>query len=131
GPVSPSPVPGRVHQLIGAMHDVPVIAANRLRDPVASNVLGRALFPHLFPTGGRPLNMSEYMFLDVRARTVYPDWETVARGAVSNLRLTAGAHPDDEDLMALIARLSSRSPQFRAWWGGHTVRVHTHGTKAI
>jgi hypothetical protein len=39
----------RVAQLVDTMRDVLAIATSRLGDPVASNALGRALFPHLFP----------------------------------------------------------------------------------
>lgn len=124
-------VPERVHQLIETMQDVPVIASNHLRDPLASNALGRALFPHLFPADSAPVNTIEYTFLDPRARSFYPDWETVARGAVSSLRLTAGQLPDDEALRSLIDRLLAESPQFGTWWVGQTVRTHTHGAKRI
>ncbi|HJB08913.1 MAG TPA: helix-turn-helix transcriptional regulator [Candidatus Brachybacterium merdavium] len=127
GPV----VPPRVHQLIETMGDVPVIAGNHLRDSLAANALGRALFPDLFPEDGPALNTAEYMFLDERARRFYPDWETTARNAVSNLRLTAGRRPGDPDLRALIERLRAGSSEFRTWWDGHTVRVHDHGTKTI
>lgn len=126
-----SAVPPRVHQLIEAMGDVPVIASNHLRDPLASNALGRALFPHLFPDDGPALNTAVYMFLDERARTFYPGWDATARNAVSNLRLTAGSRPDDRQLRALIEHLRAGSPEFRTWWDGHTVRVHDHGTKTI
>ena len=61
------------------MRDVPAIAMSRLGNPVASNALGRALFPDLFPDGTKPLNSARYLFLDPRAQTIYPDWETVAR----------------------------------------------------
>lgn len=124
-------VPERVQQLIETMQDVPVIASNHLRDPLASNALGRALFPHLFPPDTAPVNTALYTFLDPRARTFYPDWESVARGAVSTLRLTAGQHPEDAELKELIGRLTAESPEFRTWWIGQTVRAHTHGTKRI
>ena len=44
-----------------------------------ANVLGRALFPHLFPENGPPLNHTRYLFLDDRAREFYLDWERAAR----------------------------------------------------
>jgi hypothetical protein len=33
--------------------------------------------------------------------------------------------------MALVGELSTHSREFRTWWAGHTVNVHTAGTKAI
>lgn len=64
------------------MIDVPAIVMTRLGDPVASNPLGRALFPDLFPAGKPALNSARYMFLDERSRVFYPDWETTALEAV-------------------------------------------------
>ena len=33
--------------------------------------------------------------------------------------------------MALVGELATHSEDFRTWWGGHTVRTHTSGTKRI
>jgi transcriptional regulator with XRE-family HTH domain len=124
-------VTARLAQLIDAMRDVPVIALSRLGDPVASNRLGRALFPDLFPAESAPLNHTRYLFLDARARDFYPDWETSARDAVSALRLIAGQNPSDRALAALVGELATRSTEFRTWWGHHTVRLHRGGTKRL
>ncbi|MEG9250026.1 helix-turn-helix transcriptional regulator [Arthrobacter sp. Soc17.1.1.1] len=121
----------RVGQLIDAMSDVPAIAMTRLGDPVESNPLGRALFPDLFPAGKPVLNSARYMFLNERSRVFYPDWETTALEAVSGMRLLAGQDPSDKALMALVGELATRSNEFRTWWGGHTVRTHSTGTKRI
>lgn len=124
-------VSARVGQLVEAMRDVPVIALSRTGDPVASNQLGRALFPDLFPAGEEPLNHTRYLFLDERSRTFYPHWETSARSAVASLRLIAGQDPTDRTVAALIGELTTRSPEFHAWWGEHNVRLHRSGTKDI
>ncbi len=120
-----------VVQLLDTMRDVPAVAMNRVTTSAASNALGRALFPDLFPAGAAPLNGARYLFLDERAKTFYPDWETSAREAVSALRLLAGQDPTDRALMALVGELATRSTEFRTWWGGHTVRTHVTGTKRI
>ncbi|WP_341361004.1 helix-turn-helix transcriptional regulator [Georgenia sp. M64] len=124
-------VPAAVAQLVDAMSDVPAVALSRLGDPVASNRLGRALFPHLFPTGAAPVNTARYMFLDPRSRDFYPDWDVVARDSVSSLRLLVGHDPSDRALAALVGELATRSDEFRTWWGSHTVRAHSAGTKRI
>ena len=79
-------VSARIAQLLDTMRDVPAIALNRLGDPLASNALGRALFPDLFPEGTTPLNHTRYLFVDVRSQTSYPDWESSARASVSALQ---------------------------------------------
>ncbi|MET4591693.1 helix-turn-helix domain-containing protein [Arthrobacter sp. 754] len=62
----------RVTQLINTMSDVPAIAMTRLGDPVASNPLGRPLFPDLFPGGKPVLNSARYLFLDERSKGLLP-----------------------------------------------------------
>lgn len=116
--------------LIDAM-DVPALAMTQLGDSVASNPMGRALFPDLFPPDQPSLNGTRYLFLDDRARLFYPDWEKTAREAVSGLRLMAGHDPSDRALMAMVGELATLSIEFRTWWGGHTVRTHFSGTKSI
>ncbi|MEP7765929.1 helix-turn-helix transcriptional regulator [Sanguibacter sp. 25GB23B1] len=120
-----------VAQLLDTMRDVPAVAMNRVTAVVGSNALGRALFPDLFPADAAPLNSARYLFLDPRSQTFYPGWETSAREAVSALRLMAGHDPSDRALMALVGELATRSPDFRTWWGGHTVRTHITGNKRI
>jgi len=120
-----------IAQLLDTMRDVPALAMNRVTTPVGSNALGRALFPHLFPADAAPLNSARTLFLDERSKDFYPDWEISAREAVSALRLLAGQDPTDRALMALVGELATRSTEFRTWWGGHTVRTHTTGTKRI
>lgn len=126
-----SRLPQRAAQLMDAMPDVPTIALGRLGDVLGANALGRALFPHLFPEDGEPLNHTRYLFLDGRSRDFYPDWEADARHVVSVLRLIAGQDPADRGLMSLVGELATHSREFRTWWAGHTVKVHTAGTKAI
>jgi len=43
----------------------------------------------------------------------------------------AGQDPADRALMNLVGELSTHSTEFRAWWSGHTVRLHSSGTKRI
>ncbi|WP_281274183.1 hypothetical protein [Sphaerisporangium album] len=38
------------------------------------------------------------------------------------MRMEAGRHPDDPALNALVGELCVRDPDFRTWWGSHTVR---------
>lgn len=121
----------QIAQLLDTMADVPAVALSRLGDPLGSNALGRALFPHLLPPDGAPVNTARYLFLDPRSRDFYPDWESVARESVSAMRLLAGQDPGDRHLTALVGELATRSPEFRTWWGSHTVRTHTAGTKRI
>ena len=120
-----------VHQLIDAMEDVPALVMNRLSEAVASNRLGRALFPDLFEAGKPPMSHARYLFLDPRSRIFYPDWEISARESVSAMRLIAGQDPGDKAFAALVDELSGSSAEFCEWWSSHTVRTHNSGSKRI
>lgn len=121
----------QITQLMDTMRDVPAVALSKLGDPLGSNPLGRAMFPHLFPTDAAPVNTARYLFLDPRSRDFYPDWDAVARESVSAMRLLAGHDPSDRQLAALVGELATRGTEFRTWWGSHTVRTHSTGTKRI
>lgn len=51
--------------------------------------------------------------------------------AMSDVPAIAMTRPSDKALMALVGELATRSNEFRTWWGGHTVRTHSTGTKKI
>jgi hypothetical protein len=85
----------------------------------------------LFRDPVRPVNTARFMFLDPRARTFYPDWETNMRDTVAALHGEAGRNPYDRGLSDLIGLLSTRSEEFRVQWALHDVRFHRSGTKRI
>ena len=120
-----------VQQLVDAMQDVPALVMNRLGTPVASNRLGRALFPDLFPEGEPALNHARYLFLDPRSRIFYLEWEKSARESASAMRLLAGQDPSDKAFNDLVSELKAGSKEFSDWWSSHTVRTHTSGAKRI
>ncbi|GAA0241317.1 helix-turn-helix transcriptional regulator [Cryptosporangium japonicum] len=113
--------------LLGAMTGVPAVVLGRRNDVLAWNPLGHALLAgHLDVTGPsradeRP-NMSKVVFLDPHTRDLYVDWDAKARAVAGNLRLAAGRHPHDRDLLALIGELTVASPDFAAMWADHTVQ---------
>lgn len=122
-------------QLLAVLGDAPALVLGRRTGVLAWNPAGHALFAgHLDALApedpvDRP-QMARMVFLDAHTRDLYADWPAKARAIVGNLRLTAGAHPDDPLLAALIGELTIRSPEFAALWSAHPVRdcdlaVHT------
>jgi transcriptional regulator with XRE-family HTH domain len=115
-------------ELIQAMPHVPALILGRRGDVLAWNPPGHALLagnqdrdaPRV---PGRRVNMTELVFLDPDTRELYADWDRKARAVVGNLRLVAGAHPDDRTLAALIGRLTMASPHFAALWADHRVQA--------
>jgi transcriptional regulator with XRE-family HTH domain len=128
------PAPERVSaptlQLLDVMGDAPAIVLGRRTDVLAWNRLGHALFAgHLDPAApdlprGRP-NMSRLLFLDPHLRELYADWPSKARAAVGGLRLTAGQHPEDAALHALVGELSAKNTEFASMWADHRIKACT------
>lgn len=82
-----------VQQTIDAMTTVPVFVQNGRLDAVATNRLGRALFSPMFDGVTAPVNAARFVFLDPRAQTFYPDWESNTRQIVALLRVEAARSP--------------------------------------
>jgi transcriptional regulator with XRE-family HTH domain len=127
---TPERISGPARQLLDALGDVPAIVLGRRTDVLAWNRLGHALFAgHLDPAapdqrGERP-NMSRLLFLDSHLRELYADWPGKARAAVGGLRLTAGQHPEDSALHALVGELSAKSQEFASMWADHRIKACT------
>ncbi|GHH71083.1 transcriptional regulator [Kitasatospora indigofera] len=123
-------------QLIAAMREVPAVVVGHRNEVLAWNPLGHALLAgHLDPAapdhrGERP-NLSRMLFLDPHTRELYRGWEEEARANVAYLRLSAGRHPDDRELAALVGELSMNSPEFAALWARHPVNDCLFGSKAL
>ncbi|MFD6394537.1 helix-turn-helix domain-containing protein [Nocardia sp. NPDC060259] len=115
-------------ELLDAMPSVPALVLGRRSDVLAWNPLGHALLaPNLDPdcpaVPGRRPNMTRMVFLDPDTRALYTDWPRKAGAVVGNLRLVAGAHPDDPALASLIGSLTMASPEFGTLWNDHRVQA--------
>jgi transcriptional regulator with XRE-family HTH domain len=110
-----------LRQLLEDMHDIPAMVVHRRMHVLAWNVGAAALLTDFgaFPPQDR--NLVRLMFLDEGFRALYADWPQAARDCVAILRMEAGLHPDDPDLIALVGELSIRDEDFRAWWTTHPV----------
>ena len=69
------------------------------------------------------------LFTDPRMRSLYPEWEELARAVVSYMRMEAARKPDDPRLAELVGELSIRDAQFRQWWAGTHVAIKRRGTR--
>ena len=124
------PVTPGVRVLLDAVDHLPAVVFNGRLDILAANALGRALYAPMYDDlPGRP-NSARFLFLDEpRARELFPEWDRIAGDTVAILRIEAGRHPDDPELVELIGQLSTRSSAFRTRWAGGDVRAHRGGTK--
>ncbi len=96
---------------------------------LATNHMARALLCDFDSRPLRDRNHARWVFLDSATRSLYADWDRVARDNVAVLRLAAGRYPDDPELAALIGELTVKSPEFARWWAAHDVLRRSHGTK--
>ncbi len=126
---TPQRVRPSIQRIVDALSDIPAFVQNGRLDILYANRLAEALYTDLFRDPVRPPNSARFLFLDERARTLYVDWESVARDIVATLRGTAGRNPYDRALSDLIGLLSTRSDEFRLRWASHDVRFHRSGTK--
>lgn len=108
-------VPASVARIVTDHIDVPAYVLDRLRTVVVANRFTTALVPMLF----QGANQLRALFLDPRARTLFPDWTEVTEDAVASLRVTASARHGDEELTDLIAAMSADSEWFRELWSRH------------
>ncbi|MGA6162552.1 helix-turn-helix domain-containing protein [Amycolatopsis magusensis] len=112
--------------VVDSIGDVPAYVVGKYADVLAWNPLAHALLAgHLDADAprhpaDRP-NLQRLLFLDPHTRELYADWDSRARTSVACLRLTAGRHPGDPRLAALIGELTMQSPEFAALWTAHPV----------
>ena len=118
-----------VQRLVDSMPTIAAFVRNGRFDILHANPLATALYSEHFRDPVRPPNSARYFFLDPRARSFYPDWETSAHDIVAALRIEAGHNPYDRGLSDLVGLLSTRSEEFRVQWARHDVRFHRSGTK--
>ena len=91
--------------------------------------MGRALYTPMFVAPTQPVNTVRFIFLDARTRLLRRLGTGRPRDAVGALRVEAGRNPYDRELSNLIGELSTRSDQFRVWWGTHDVYVQRNVVK--
>jgi transcriptional regulator with XRE-family HTH domain len=109
--------------------DTPAIVMTPTHDVLAWNPLAAALMVDFGEFPERERNFVRLLFTDPRLRSLYPEWEDLARAVVAYLRMEAARKPDDPRLAELVGDLSIRDVQFRQWWAGTHVAVKRRGTR--
>ena len=111
--------------------DAPAIVMTPTHDVLAWNPLAAALMVDFGEVPERERNFMRLLFTDPRMRSLYPEWEELARAVVSYMRMEAARKPDDPRLAELVGDLSIRDAQFRQWWAGTHVAVKRRGTRQV
>ncbi|MEU6759452.1 helix-turn-helix transcriptional regulator [Streptomyces sp. NPDC046685] len=127
----PQQVRSELRTLMDAMEGVPAYLVGHRQDVIGWNRLAAAVFGDFGALAAAERNLVRLVFLDPATAELYGDWECRACEVVSNLRMYAGQHPDDEQLSALVGELSVKNEEFRRLWAAHTVADKTHGVKRL
>ena len=109
--------------------DAPAIVMTPTHDILAWNPLAAALMVDFGELADGERNFMRLLFTDPRMRSLYPEWEELARSVVSYVRMEAARKPDDPRLAELVGELSIRDAQFRQWWAGTHVAAKRRGTR--
>ncbi|MFC0436378.1 helix-turn-helix domain-containing protein [Kutzneria buriramensis] len=119
----------QLRRLLDQLPEGPALVLGSGMDILAWNGLAAALITDFARIPEHQRNYVRMVFTDPAMRVLYPDWEDVARKAVTNLHMDAARHPDDPRLAGLVRELSTRDADFRTWWHGQHVESKGQGTK--
>lgn len=118
-----------MQRVLDQLTGTPAIVMTPTHDILAWNALASALMIDFGEVPERERNFMRLLFTDPRMRSLYPDWEGLARAVVSYVRMEAARKPDDPALAELVGELSIKDPQFRQWWAGTQVASKRRGTR--
>src|SRR3954447_19461054 len=121
-----------LQQVLDAISDAPAWIGNGRYDVLAMNQLARALYSPVLADRRRPANTARFVYLSPEAaKSFFVDYDRIACDVAAKLRMEAGRDPRDEELIALVGELSTRSELFRQRWASQDVRFHRSGRKRL
>jgi len=112
----------RLQRVLDALDPSPALIRTAIWNVVAWN---RAATVMLGDYGSLPphqRNVLRIIFLDLRARAVQYDWESVARHVVGAFRVDAARAGAAAEVEPLVDELCRLSPEFKAMWRENDVR---------
>ncbi|GAB3935919.1 helix-turn-helix domain-containing protein [Kribbella albertanoniae] len=120
-----------LQRLLNELPAIPAFVLGRRTDILAWNAMAAALVTDFGSIPPKHRSYVRLLFTDPAMRTLYPDWENVARRAVAQLRTEAAGTPGDPRMSTLVGELSTRDEQFRTWWGTDAVPGRGVGAKNL
>lgn len=126
----PEGIEPRLQRMLDHLNPAPAFIKTATWDVVAWNHAAEiVLMPNLGQLPPHERNTLRLVFLDHRARTLYYDWETVARTAVAAFRADVARAGATAEVAALVEELSRSSPAFKAMWQENEVSASPHNVK--
>ncbi|MFF0541225.1 helix-turn-helix transcriptional regulator [Nocardia thailandica] len=110
-----------VQRLLDSWPVTPAHILDHRTNIIAANDLCRSLFAAVGWDLAAQANAARLIFLDPAAREFYVAWDEKAESMVNFLRLSAGRHPGDPELSALVGELAVGSREFATLWAANRV----------
>jgi transcriptional regulator with XRE-family HTH domain len=120
-----------LHMMVEALDPTPVVLHSICQNIIAINRMGKVLLDDFGAMPRAERNLARWMFLNPKARTVYPEWEKISEQMVAVLRVAVGQDANDPQLTKLVDDLSTGSPQFAKCWGSYCIFHHTFDVKRL
>ena len=121
----------RLQRLLDAFPLSPALVKTATWDVLAWNRAAAAVLTDYRTLAANQRNILRMMFYDTGARERQLDWHSVARFVVAAFRADLARAGATHAADALVAELSSRSPEFAAIWADNDVIAHGEGTKTL
>ena len=119
-----------VQTMLDMLEPTPAFVLNRLSDLLAWTRGYERLAGPIGILDGDPPNLIRFTFADHRARTAYPDWDTIADEQVANVQ--HACRPSDGEWAALLAGLESDGGRaFTDRWEARPVARRRTGVKRL
>lgn len=128
--------PEGVVALLNALDPCPAYVLGPRWDVLAWNAAQELLYPAFARLQPPDRNLVWIVFVEPDARRLIGDWEAEARRVLSQFRADITPIRDDPAVLSLLARLTTASVEFAAWWprhdvGGFSERVRTFHHPAV
>jgi transcriptional regulator with XRE-family HTH domain len=112
----------------------PLFVLDHAWDIVLHNDAAHAVFDTLDPASDADEgshNMLESVFTECRFRSLFDDWEMIAKGVIEQFRLDYAIYADDPRSQEVVENLLAASPLFRKLWEQHRVREFPEGLREL
>ena len=127
----PDAIEPRLQCVLDQLSPAPAFVKTATWDVVAWNRAAIVLWPNFEQLALSERNTLRMVFLDPHAKTLYYDWEGVARMAVAAFRADVARAGAMAEVAAMVGELSRSSAAFRAMWQDNDVSATAHAVKDL
>lgn len=122
----------RLQRILDSLSPAPAFIKTATWDVVAWNqAAAQVLMPNLGQLAANERNTLRMVFLDPHARTLYYDWEAVARMAVAAFRADVARAGAMAEVATMVEELSRSNPAFKAMWQDNDVSDSVYAVKDL